>query len=93
MNALLTYTEALEEDKDKWKKTIDEEKQSLHKNNVWEMVNKEEAKEKQILSSRWQFRVKDGGRFKARLVVRGCEQKEELGHEETFSPVVDSTSL
>jgi hypothetical protein len=30
---------------------------------------------KKILTSKWVFKIKDDGRYKARLVVTGCQQK------------------
>ncbi|UYV65691.1 hypothetical protein LAZ67_3005154 [Cordylochernes scorpioides] len=90
---LLTYNEAVTGvDKEKWVKAIQEEKDSLKKNETWDFVNAEEVKGKKILSSRWIFKIKDGGHYKARLVARGNEQKG-LDFDETFSPVVSTISL
>jgi ATP-binding cassette subfamily B (MDR/TAP) protein 1 len=36
--------------------------------------------------------VKDDGKFKARFIVRGCEQKQEIDYKEIYSPTVDFTS-
>jgi hypothetical protein len=64
------------------------------KNKTWIYVNEEEAKGKEILTSRWVFKKKDDGKFKARLVARGCTQdKEKMDYENIYSPVVDTTSL
>jgi hypothetical protein len=73
---LLTYEECMtSKEKDKWCKAINEEKDSLKKK-IWEIIDKDDIPEqKEILSSRWIMKVKDHGRFKARLVARGCEQK------------------
>ncbi|UYV78593.1 hypothetical protein LAZ67_16002087 [Cordylochernes scorpioides] len=84
---LLTYNEAVTGvEKENWVKAIQEEKDSLKKNETWDFVNAEEVKGKKILSSRWIFKIKDGGHYKARLVARGNEQKG-LDFDETFSPV------
>ncbi|UYV84378.1 FHDC1 [Cordylochernes scorpioides] len=73
---LLTYNEAVTGvDKENWVKAIQQEKDSLKKNETWDFVNAEEVKGKKILSSRWIFKIKDGGHYKARLVARGNEQK------------------
>ncbi|XP_011699846.1 PREDICTED: uncharacterized protein LOC105457091 [Wasmannia auropunctata] len=82
-------------EKERWLEAIEEEKKSLKHNKVWTLVPREEAreKEKRILSNKWIFRVKDDGRYKARIVVRGCEQKYGFDYEETFSPVVNMSSL
>ena len=93
--ALLTYEDVINsKDKDKWMKAIQEEIDSLNKNGTWIYVNEEEVKDKEILTSRWIFRLKDDGKYKARLVARGCFQnKNEMDYEENYSPVVDTLSL
>lgn len=37
-------------------------------------MDKTEAGNKKILSSKWIFKEKDNGQSEARLVIRGCEQ-------------------
>ena len=76
-----------------WKTAIEEEKRALMKNNVWELTDYETAKGKEILSSRWILKIKEDGRYKARLVVRGCQQRGEIDYQERYSPVVDTTNL
>ncbi|PNF42902.1 hypothetical protein B7P43_G12889 [Cryptotermes secundus] len=90
-----TYDKCMEsEDSEKWKKAIKEEKHSLYENKSWIYVNREKATGKKILTSKWFFKIKDDGRHKARLVVRGCQQKEgEIDFKDTFSRVVDMHSL
>lgn len=94
-HAMITYNECLNgEDSEKWKEAIKAEKESLKKNDTWEIISKEEAKNKEILTSRWLFKVKDSGIYKARLVVRGCQQDtKKIDFKDTFSPVVESNSL
>ena len=61
--ALLTYEDAIKsKDKDKWMKAIQEEKDSLNKNGKWIYVNEEEVKDKEIVTSRWVFRLKADGK-------------------------------
>lgn len=91
---LLTYEEAIaSKEKANWEKAIQTEMTSLEENKTWVMVNKEEAKGHKILSNKWVFRIKDDGTYKARLVVRGCEQKGNLDYDEIYSPVVCQTAL
>ena len=92
---MLTYNEAISgKDKEKWKRVIEDEKESLMKNKTWVYVDEEQAKGKEVLSSRWIFKLKENGTFKARLVARGCTQdKNSMDYKDIFSPVVDTTSL
>lgn len=92
--SMLTYQEAVNcEEKEKWLRAIEEEKASLKKNNTWVLVDKNEIKDKNILSCKWVFKVKDEGKYKARLVIRGFEQKYGIDYQETFSPVINMTCL
>lgn len=65
----------------------------MEENNTWKTVNRTKTKNKKILSNKWIFKIKDDGRYKARLVVWGCEQRYGIDFEETFSPVVNSNSM
>lgn len=56
-------------------------------------VNRAEAGNKNILSSKWIFKTKGNGQNKTRLVIRGCEQNFGEDFEDVFSPVVNSCSL
>lgn len=72
--AYLTYNEAVTcADKDKWIKAINEEKKSLNDNNTWEVIDQSEVRNKTPIRTMWIFKVKDDGRFKARLVAKVCE--------------------
>jgi hypothetical protein len=92
---MLTHSECMnDKNKENWKKAIKEEKDSINKNETWEYVDRDQAKGKKILTNRWIFKEKDEGCFKARPVVRGCQQRaEEVKFRDTFSPTVDINSL
>lgn len=92
--AFLTYREAvIGSDRQNWLAAIQEEKDALVKNKTWTLVDADEAQDVKPLTSRWVFKVKDSGHHKARLVIRGCEQKYGINYDETFSPVVSPNSL
>ena len=75
---------------------MQEEYNSIIKNNVWEVVSR--RTEKSIVSSKWIFKLKhaaDGSieKYKARFVARGFSQKEGIDYDETFAPVARYTSI
>ncbi|KMQ84771.1 retrotransposon ty1-copia subclass, partial [Lasius niger] len=87
----LTYVQAISgPDNLKWKQAIEEEKRSIEKNKVWKVGDASETNGKKLLTSKWIFKIKDDETYKARLVIRGCEQKQNIDYEETFSPVNSS---
>lgn len=62
-------------------------------NKTWKYIDGDKAKDKKALSSCWIFRIKEDGKYTARLVVRGSEQRSEIDFENIYSSVIKSTSL
>ena len=84
-------------DKEKWKKAMDEEMQSLVKNHTWKLARL--PKGKKPIGCKWVYAQKEGFpskndvRYKARLVAKGYAQKEGIDYNEVFSPVVKHSSI
>ena len=68
-----------------------EEMKSLHKNNTYELM--ELPKGKRALKNKWVLKRKPEPnrsqlRYKARLIVKGFNQKKDTDFEEIFAPMV-----
>ena len=72
-----------------------DEMDSLLGNQTWDLA--ELPKEKKALHNKWVYRLKnehDGSkRYKARLVVKGFEQKRGIDYSEVFSPFIKNTTI
>lgn len=91
------YNEAIKaSDKEQWEQAMNEEYDSLKKNKTWELV--ELPKDRRTIQSKWVFRIKTKSngeidRYKARLVVKECSQKQGIDFKETYSPVSKYDSI
>ncbi|CAH9124278.1 unnamed protein product [Cuscuta epithymum] len=78
-----------------WKNAMEDELDSLEKNQTWSLVKLPPGKK--ALENKWVFRIKDEAdgskRYKARLVVKGFQQKKGVDYNEIFSPVVKMTTI
>ncbi|PHT29367.1 hypothetical protein CQW23_31044 [Capsicum baccatum] len=92
-----TFKEAMSSsDSSFWKEAVDSEIDSILSNHMWELVDL--PPENKPLGSKWIFKRKmktDGtiDKYKARLVVKGFNQKEGLDYFDTYSPVTRITSI
>eukprot|EP00253_Pinus_taeda_P008999 PITA_08999 len=74
----------------KWIEAMDEEMNSIERNNTWELV--ELPKGKEVIGVKWVYKTKCNAegkieRHKARLVVKGYKRQYGRDYEETFAPV------
>ncbi|PHT37062.1 putative plastid-lipid-associated protein 13, chloroplastic [Capsicum baccatum] len=79
-----------------WKEAVNSEIDSILSNHTWELVDLPPGNKP--LGVKWIFKRKmntDGtiDKYKARLIVKGFKQKEDLGYFDTYSPVTRITSI
>ena len=88
-----TFEEATSRpDSDKWLAAMQEELESLAKNDVWTLVDR--PRNCNIVSNRWVYRIKRSPegkieRYRARLVARGFSQVEGVDYFETYAPTAN----
>lgn len=89
-NTPSTYEEALSSiDSDNWKSAMNRELQSLIKNKTWKLVNR--PQNKRVIDVKWVYKKKNENTFKARLVVKGFQQRENIDN--TYSPIAKMQTL
>ncbi len=91
-----SYEEAMaSHEREFWQRAVDEELESMSRNEVWELVDKpyyrKEEKKANIVDSKWVFKRRIGADgkpvYKARLVIRGFLDRRQYGLLETYAPV------
>lgn len=89
-NDPITYNEATR-NPDFWEFAIQEEFSSLKINDVWDIVDRptkiSNGRKPNIIDSKWVFKVKNDGKPKARLVIRGFKDKNRYDLTETYASV------
>ncbi|GJX34125.1 putative RNA-directed DNA polymerase [Tanacetum coccineum] len=91
------YAEAIEDEhKKEWFEAMEDEMNSLHENNTFELVKL--PKGKRALKNKWVYKLKTEEHtsrptYKARLVVKGFSQKRCIDFDKIFSPVVKMGSI
>jgi hypothetical protein len=92
-----SFSEALHSpNRDEWKIAMQEEMNSMDKNNVWELVDL--PPRRNTIRNKWVLKVKrkaNGSidRYKARFMAKDYTQREGIDYEDTFSPMVRFASI
>jgi hypothetical protein len=80
----------------KWRTTMHEDMEALHKNKTWDLVKLPNGKK--VVGCKWVFTIKhkaDGSlkRYKARLVAKDFTQTYGIDYEETFASIAKMNSI
>lgn len=90
-----SYTEAmLRADKEEWIKAVKQEYKNIKEKHVWKVIKRSEIQGRcSVLKTRWVFKVKNDGRYRARLVVKGYNQIPGVDYTESHSPVANDVTI
>ncbi|XP_012279561.1 uncharacterized protein LOC105699268 [Orussus abietinus] len=72
-----------------WREAMKKEIISINKNNTWFSVKK--PNKKKVIEVKWVYKKKSNGIYRARLVVKGNQQTEQVN--DTYSPVAKMETL
>ena len=84
----------IEEDREQWRSGIRKEFNDMIKRKVWRhtKINKI-PEDRRLIGSRWVFKKKRNGVYRARLVGLGYSQIPGVDHKDNFSPVVTDVTF
>ena len=74
-----------------WIEAMDKEHKSLIKNNTYQVCDLPPGRK--VVGSKWHFKKKSNGEFKARFCAQGFTQIKGIDYHDTFSPVVRLTTI
>jgi len=94
---VMTYQEVMNtQDRDKWRKAVEEEHERMIKNKVWKPVDRDSVPEDaKIIDSTWVMKKKSNGTYGARMNARGFKQVEGQHFDGTSlaEPVTNDASM
>ena len=90
-----TYREAMSrDDKLDWEKAINKELDTMKEKGVWEVIDKSEVPcNRMLLGSKWVFKKKKDGQYRARLVAKGYNQIPGVDFTDLFAPVMNDITF
>lgn len=79
-----------------WRKAMEDEMNAHKVNKTWTLTNL--PVDKKAIPNKWVFKIKRDGdgnisNYKARLVIKGCSQRQGIDYKETFAPVIRYNTL
>jgi hypothetical protein len=82
------------EDKKGWREAVRKEFGDMQERGVWQIVKKKEIpRERRLIGSKWVFKKKRTGVYRARLVALGYSQIPGVDFTENFAPVVNDVTF
>ncbi|KAL7577258.1 hypothetical protein ACA910_003579 [Epithemia clementina (nom. ined.)] len=93
-----TFREAWDHDdpeqRMKWREAIRKEIRLMIEKGVWRFVKRKEiSKSRRLVGSKWVFKIKRDGTFRARLVALGYSQMPGVDFSDNFAPVVNDVTF
>jgi hypothetical protein len=83
-----------DDEKINWREAIKKEYLSMVEKKVWEIKDKSDVPEdRRLLGTKWVFKKKSSGIFRARLVALGYNQVPGVDYSANFSPVVNEVTM
>ena len=80
--------------KDKWREAILKEHRDMDSRQVWRKIKRSDIpKDRRLVKSRWVFKVKRNGVFRARLVACGYSQIPGVDYSANYSPVINDITF
>ena len=78
----------------KWREAIKLEFDQMKRNNVWEenKINKL-PRNRKVIGTKWVFKIKKNGTYRARLVAKGYNQIAGVDFQHSFAPVTNELTL